>query len=114
LKPKKDSTQQRRTAGRMVTLGKTRVPAVIAALFERFAMQAAAAGHKRYSARGVAERIRWRTMVENIGDYKVNNNWAAPLARCFLSRHPELPGFFELRERRQRDGKTGSTKPSRS
>lgn len=98
------SSKQQRLAGRTMMIGNRRVPREIAALFEQYALEVAAAGHRRYSSRGVAERIRWHTMVERKDRaFKFNNNHAAPLARWFLARHPELPAFFELREQRMHD-----------
>ena len=68
------------------------------ALFERFALDAAAAGLTRYSADAILHRIRWHVRVEMRGeDYRVNNDYAAGLARWFVARHPEHAGFFETR-----------------
>jgi hypothetical protein len=76
------------------------IPAPICDKFERLALDVASMGYKRYSADSVLHRLRWHYHIEK-GDrgFKCNNNWTAPLARWFLKRHPELPKFFELRER---------------
>jgi len=76
------------------------VPSDVAALFERLAMQVHHAGHERYSADAILHRIRWHEQIErgNRG-FRANNNWTAPLARWFLARNPQLPGFFETRDR---------------
>ena len=76
------------------------VPAEVCILFERLALEVAKAGFARYSADAVLHRIRWHEQIErgNRG-FRANNNWTAPLARWFLKRNPQLPGFFELRDR---------------
>lgn len=76
------------------------VPADVCALFERLALEVRASGFDRYSARALLHRLRWHHHVER-GDreFKINNKHSAPLARWFLAKHPEMPDFFELRER---------------
>lgn len=76
------------------------VPRNICDLFERLSLEVARRGFKRYSARAVLHRLRWHFNIEKgERDFKCNNNWTAALSRWFLKRHPELPDFFELRER---------------
>jgi hypothetical protein len=69
-------------------------------LFERFTFEAISAGRKRFSARTVAERIRWYTSVEtrDPAGFKLNNNWAPFYARLFHERWPAYDGLFELRK----------------
>jgi hypothetical protein len=69
-------------------------------LFKRFALQAAARGHRHYSSRAIFERIRWHADVEtDDGDgLKLNNNFPPYFARLFHRAHPELDGFFRNRE----------------
>lgn len=76
------------------------IPAEVCLKFEELALGVAAQGWKRYSADAILHRIRWHHHVER-GDraFKANDHWTAPLARWFLTRHPEMPDFFELRER---------------
>ncbi len=77
------------------------VPADVIALFETLSLDVARAGHPRYSSDAILHRIRWHFQIEQGRlDFKCNNNWTAPLARWFLARHPELPKFFETRERK--------------
>ncbi len=68
-------------------------------LFERFALEAANAGRKRFSAYTVAGRIRWYTSVETRDPtgFKINNNWIPFYARMFHERWPRYAGFFEMR-----------------
>lgn len=76
------------------------VPADVALDFERLTLEVAAHGFRRYSAGAVAHRLRWHHHIEKGNrDFAINNNWTAGLARWFLDRHPELPAFFETRER---------------
>jgi hypothetical protein len=80
------------------------VPPDVCELFEKLAMEVSRRGHKRYSSDAILHRIRWHFHIDR-GDmaFKANNNWTAPLARWFLANHPELSGFFELRERISQD-----------
>ena len=80
-----------------------RIPAMVVTLFERMSLRMVEAGHRRYSAQGVLERIRWHVAIAKRGEYKVNNNWSAPLARWFLDKNPELAGFFETRQQRSKE-----------
>ena len=76
------------------------VPPEVCTLFEQLALKVAAHGWKHYSADALLHRIRWEMQIERGNRaFKCNNNWTAPLARWFLACHPEMAGFFELRER---------------
>jgi hypothetical protein len=78
------------------------IPSEVAELFERLALQVSKAGHNRYSADAVLHRIRWHMHIERGNrEFKCNDHWTAPLARWFLARHPELPKFFETRQRKE-------------
>lgn len=69
--------------------------------FERFTLQAIAAGATRVGAKAVWERMRWERMVTTGGDeWKLNNNLTAYAAREFQRRHPHHAGVFETRGRR--------------
>ena len=75
------------------------VPLDVCLMFEQLAVKVAAKGFTRYSARAIAHRMRWEEQIEKGNrEFKVNNIWTPALARWFLAKHPELPGFFELRE----------------
>lgn len=77
------------------------VPADVAQKFEELALQVAGQGFARYSSDALLHRIRWHFQIERgLREFKCNDHWTAPLARWFLTRHPSLKGFFELRERR--------------
>lgn len=83
------------------------VPPDVLALFEELALKVAKAGFKQYSARAVLHRIRWHHQIDQGNrDFKCNNNWTARMARWFLKKHPELPEFFETRNRKKIDAPT--------
>lgn len=76
------------------------VPEDVCVLFERLALEVRDRGWTRYSADALLHRIRWEMQIERGNRaFKCNDHWTAPLARWFLSNHPDLPKFFELRER---------------
>lgn len=73
-------------------------------LFVRYVKEVIAAGHKRYSANAIFERIRWHVMVETRGDkFKLNNNYRAFYARMFMERNPQFEGFFETRKQKSKE-----------
>jgi hypothetical protein len=59
-------------------------------------------GFKRYGIRSLWERVRWHFQVEKeLGaDFKLNDHFHSRYARKIVQNHPELHGFFELRELR--------------
>lgn len=69
-------------------------------LFQRFALEAANAGHSRYGIAMVMERIRWHVDIETKGGtaVKLNNDFRAYYARMFMVKYPHLP-LFEVRKR---------------
>ena len=66
-------------------------------LFKQFTRDAYKAGHGRFSAQAIIERIRWKTSVETRGEFKINNDFAACYARKFHHENPHLDGFFRTR-----------------
>lgn len=67
--------------------------------FRKAALRMAMSGRKRYSARTIAEVIRWNTEIQDSDVvFKINNNYVPGLARLFMWKYGELyPGFFKLR-----------------
>jgi len=67
--------------------------------FEQDAKRFAANGFKKIGAKMIIENIRYRTKLREIGngEWKINNNFSADLARLFLLLNPEFPGLFEIR-----------------
>jgi len=57
-------------------------------------------GFRRYGIRSLWERARWHFQVErDLGeDFKLNDHLHSRYARRLMAEHPELDGFFELRE----------------
>jgi|SRR5579885_662944 len=86
------------------------IPVDVCDLFERLALRLAKgdpargiAPRRRFSSDAILHQIRWQFQVDyDRRDFKCNDHWTAPLARWFLARHPELKGFFELRERAEK------------
>ena len=70
-------------------------------MFERLALQVAAAGHKECSVALLFERIRWEHLVrglpaDEIAHATIPNAYRSLFARLFLHHHPELPKFFHV------------------
>lgn len=60
-------------------------------------------GHDRYGIKAIFEALRFHSIVSGKDDsdaFKLNNNLTSRYARFLMRRHPELEGFFELRELR--------------
>lgn len=59
-------------------------------------------GFQRYGIRSMWERARWHFHVERqMGDeFKLNDHFPSRYARLIVAEHPDLAGFFELRELR--------------
>lgn len=64
------------------------------------AKQLRGSGYKRYGIKAILEAIRFDRDVQfgPASSYKVNNNISSRLARDIMFEHPELAGFFELRQ----------------
>lgn len=72
---------------------------VVWAEFKRKVNRAYLNGHKtRFNSRALLEVIRWETMVsEREKTFKINNNFAADLARLAMEVAPHLRGYFQTR-----------------
>lgn len=69
-------------------------------IFVRLSLRAARSGH-RVGAKAVWERMRWELVVEtDEASPRLNNNYTSRMARLAMARHPELDGFFDIRELR--------------
>ncbi len=66
-------------------------------LFKQFTLQAIESGVTRLGAKAVAERIRWESNLRKHGEYKMNNNAVAEMARRFMADYPEYAGIFATR-----------------
>lgn len=73
-------------------------------LFEKFALQAIAAGKKKISHWLIVNRLRWEVEIETKGltederQYKISNDYIAFLARDFIKDHPEHAEIFNLKQ----------------
>ncbi|WP_296763725.1 hypothetical protein [Sediminimonas sp.] len=68
-------------------------------LFDLFAGQLVAAGHKRGSSKAIIERIRWETHVKTAGEpVKINNNYTSRYAHLWEDENPRFKGFFRTRK----------------
>lgn len=71
-------------------------------LFRQFALQARAAGRKRYSADAIAHRLRWHINVEmqpvEGEEWRINDHFTSRLARRLVQVDPSFDGFFTLRD----------------
>lgn len=80
------------------------IPDEVYQKFEELSLHLIRQGWRTYSSDAILHRIRWHMRVERgQRDFKCNNNWTAPLARWFMAKHPQHVGFFETRERRDKD-----------
>ena len=69
-------------------------------LFRGLAINAYNAGHRKYSANGIFEYIRWYMSVERKDKtYKMNNNYRAYYARKLMAEDSRFESFFEIREK---------------
>lgn len=67
-------------------------------MFEKFSLQVIASGRKNFGVGAIAERMRWYSAIETVGDcYKINNNYRAFYARLFEEQNPQHIGFFRKR-----------------
>jgi len=69
------------------------------ALFERFALQAAAKG-RRFGVKLLAERVRWECFFQRDAEdtFKINNSLVAFIARRLVRDHPKLEKYIEFRK----------------
>jgi hypothetical protein len=51
-------------------------------------------GYRRLSAQLICEVIRYNSMIEKVGEYKINNNACAGYSRLFEKDFPQYEGYF--------------------
>ena len=68
--------------------------------FERRALYMARDGRDHYSAKKIAEEIRWDTTLQDSDkQFSLNNNYTSGCARLFMETHDkQYPGFFSFRD----------------
>lgn len=67
-------------------------------LFERFALQAAQAGRRKFSGWLITNRIRWESLVvqrREEDEYKISNDFIAVYTRLFIRTHPTYAYLFD-------------------
>jgi DNA modification methylase len=70
--------------------------------FEREASYIWFRGRRHYSARTIIEWLRHETVLreavrQDVGEFKLNNNWVPDLARLYGMVYPDRSGLFETR-----------------
>jgi len=65
--------------------------------FEKLALEAAARD-KRFGIGALTEVVRWEINVRWQGEFKINNNHRAYIARELIRRHPHLERYVETRK----------------
>jgi hypothetical protein len=72
--------------------------------FRKAAIQLLAAGHKRYSARGIVEGLRFNASFEttSLDGWKINDHFTSRLARKLMGEDGRFIGFFEVRKLKSR------------
>ena len=67
-------------------------------LFETFALRAARQ-QRRFGWKQIAERVRWECVIEQDGDWKVNNNLVTYIGELVAEKHAWIRPWFETRRR---------------
>ena len=65
--------------------------------FKKYSNQLIARGYRHLSSELICEIIRFNSMIETSGKYKINNNFTADYARKFEREHPNYDGIFTKR-----------------
>lgn len=69
--------------------------------FVRLCLEMRRRGMRRWSSKAAVEVLRYQAYLQTVGDtYKIPNDVTSRLARKAMLEHPELAGFFEVRELR--------------
>lgn len=69
--------------------------------FKAYALQLIAAGVENISAYLIYERMRYESLINGKGSYKINNNYRPYYARLFMQDFPEYEGIFCIRSTAQ-------------
>ena len=65
--------------------------------FKKYADQLINRGYRHLSSKLICEIIRFNSMIETKGKYKINNNYTADYARKFEKDFPQYLGYFSKR-----------------
>jgi len=68
----------------------------------QYAREAKAAGRTRYGIAAIFERVRWHVNVQikSKDEFRVNNDFRAPMARLIVAMDPTLREMFAFRKRK--------------
>jgi hypothetical protein len=80
----------------------TKENTVIVGLYLKFARAAKASGREYYGIAAITERIRWEVNIDSKdpnSDFKISNDYRAPMARLLVKLDPQLAGFFSMKKR---------------
>lgn len=78
-------------------------PQVYAAL-QCLAMQMLSSGVRQYGIKGLFEILRWQFALQTKGSpFRLCNDFTSRYARLLVKNNPELDGFFEMRQLRERN-----------
>ena len=71
----------------------------VVSAFLRYARELKRTGKRDYySAYAIRERLRWDSMVSEVGtEFKISNNMTPALARLVMAIDPSLDGMFKLK-----------------
>jgi|TARA_B110001469_G_scaffold90739_1_gene86169 hypothetical protein len=64
--------------------------------FRKYAMKALAI-RNRWSARAIFHLLRWDTLLDSGGEYKICDGWSPYYAKKFMAESPKHEGFFRTR-----------------
>lgn len=74
------------------------------AALRTLAFQMRGNGVKAYGIKGLFEILRWQFALQTNGEpFKLCNSYSSRYARLLVKLNPELDGFFEMRELRERN-----------
>lgn len=66
--------------------------------FRHFAVELYESGTRRYSAKGIVERMRWEMQLQTRGDrFRLSNNYTPHLARVLMLEDERFTKFFSRR-----------------
>lgn len=65
--------------------------------FEQFTLDVIQRGRGMFGAKAIMERVRWYTVIERVGKYKISNSSTAFYARKFLLKYPGVK-IFQIRK----------------
>jgi len=65
--------------------------------FEKFSLELINQGISECGSITILGRVRYECLIEQRGEFKVNNNYAPMYSRVFVQKYPNHSGFFKFR-----------------